>query len=401
MSLRPENIILFRGEDEDDFKRPQFNFAIEESIEEDDSFLVAPTPSVLLQEASDHEDEPDVTFNNIPSKQSRKDVVGEDAPLSPMLVQSDPALPAELEDDTENLTTFLSERGRRAISEEPTRMSRYSFGSIRMSDFGSELEIRRISNKQQGSAAFELQDDYAEAFDEHDRLGGETEALNVIQQPLVSHSPEPSPMTEEQTLEILPPADEDFQLGIPDETELNVGAEQETARPPILALAESMLCEEDVESPASVDRESEAIPSRRDTLLESMIATAEATATSGTRRRKLKMTQVGNEIPVIPRSLIKRIVHTSQEKANKRKTSLGQDHMRALEQATEWFFEQASQDLETYSSHAGRRTRIGLSDVLLLMRRQRILRNNGDLLRMAKDWLPPELLNELDIPDRP
>ena len=56
--------------------------------------------------------------------------------------------------------------------------------------------------------------------------------------------------------------------------------------------------------------------------------------------------------------------------------------MAALEQATEWFFEQVSEDLDSYASHGRRKKRIDTDDVLLLMRRQRVLRNLSLAIRL-------------------
>lgn len=50
------------------------------------------------------------------------------------------------------------------------------------------------------------------------------------------------------------------------------------------------------------------------------------------------------------------------------KTKISKETLAAIEQASEWFFEQASEDLAVYSKHAGRKT-IDESDVITLMRR--------------------------------
>jgi histone H3/H4 len=83
----------------------------------------------------------------------------------------------------------------------------------------------------------------------------------------------------------------------------------------------------------------------------------------------------------------------------KRKPAIDRASLKALEQATEWFFEQVGEDLEAYSNHAGRKKRIDASDVLTLMRRQRVLKGDGKLGDFAIENLPPEALVELDMPD--
>src|SRR5262249_54817216 len=118
-----------------------------------------------------------------------------------------------------------------------------------------------------------------------------------------------------------------------------------------------------------------------------------------TRRRKMKLTRHGELVPSLPSSLIKRVAIQAQERLGNRRPKLGKDHMKALEQATEWFFEQVGEDLEAYSNHARRKKTIDQSDVLLLMRRQRILQGKGELLKVATELLPGEVVAELDLED--
>ncbi|CAN6631234.1 hypothetical protein TRVA0_013S00606 [Trichomonascus vanleenenianus] len=66
--------------------------------------------------------------------------------------------------------------------------------------------------------------------------------------------------------------------------------------------------------------------------------------------------------------------------------------MPAIIEASEAYFEQAMADLADYSEHA-RRTRIDGSDVVQLMRRQRIISRNMPLYAVAKQHLPGELMD--------
>ena len=125
----------------------------------------------------------------------------------------------------------------------------------------------------------------------------------------------------------------------------------------------------------------------------------EAATTRRPRRKKVKLTRHGIAIPALPSTLIKRIAIESMTRRGKRKPTIDRASLKALEQATEWFFEQVGEDLEAYSNHAGRTKRIDSSDVLTLMRRQRVLEGNGKLGDFAVEHLPPEALLELDLPD--
>ena len=125
----------------------------------------------------------------------------------------------------------------------------------------------------------------------------------------------------------------------------------------------------------------------------------EKTVPRPTRRRRAKLTCRGNVIPSLPSSLIKRIAVASLSRVSKRKSKIDRNSLKALEQATEWFFEQVGEDLEAYSNHAGRRKRVDPSDVLTLMRRQRVVGRGKRLQDLASEHLPPEMLAELELPD--
>jgi len=147
------------------------------------------------------------------------------------------------------------------------------------------------------------------------------------------------------------------------------------------------------EEPASPGPQSSPPQNRTLTAIEA------AGAARAPRRRKLKLTKHGIAIPALPSSLIKRLAIESMTKRGKRKPAIDRASMKALEQATEWFFEQVGEDLEAYSTHAGRKKRIDASDVLTLMRRQRVLKERGALREAARDCLPPKARLELDLPE--
>lgn len=389
-----ENIAPQDEDDLDGLKlfKPKFN--IEESIEEDDSELpVAPTPSALL-DYSDDEEQPTITFQLFQDARSAR----EHPSHSSLLPQSDSMLQDEGVYVDDGNSTFLTERGRRAVSEEPTRMSRYSFGSIRMSEFGSELEVGRESDRQEKLVTKEMDEDYGIEYDNDDvRVAGETEVLRGLHH----SSPRTLIPVEDPPEDAADETNDDFQFALEEHT-----VDDQTAILERAHMADQSQLANPVVTTDNDDSDNDEHPSeqgegvssasnRQHTLLESVSAVATVRP-----RKKMKMNSRGNMVPSLPSSLIKRIVHESQEKANKRRTTLGKDHMKALEQATEWFFEQVSQDLETYSSHGRRKKRIDADDVLLLMRRQRVLRTDGDLQKLAKEWLPREMLNELRLPNR-
>ena len=289
-------------------------------------------------------------------------------------------------------------------------MSRYSFGSIRMSEFGTELEMRRESDRQQKLSALEVDDDYGDGMSIH--LGGEIEDLPNLRQSSAEHTA----LIEQDSMHVPAEHNETFQFDVLEEDE-EAEAHQRLQTTEQPQLADTLLQDdmsndddqayEDVADDDEVAEEGEEVadeaiataPSASSSRLQTLLESA-ATAAAKRPRKKQKLNHRGNMVPALPSSLIKRVVHDSQEKANKRKTTLGKDHMKALEQATEWFFEQVSEDLEAYSSHGKRKKRIDADDVFLLMRRQKVLCEAGSLRKLAKEWLPREMLNELDLPDR-
>jgi histone H3/H4 len=117
------------------------------------------------------------------------------------------------------------------------------------------------------------------------------------------------------------------------------------------------------------------------------------------RRKKLKLTKRGNVVPALPSSLVKRTAIDSVTRTGRKRPTIDRESLTALEQATEWFFEQIGEDLEAYSDHAKRRKRIDETDVLTLMRRQRVIGRGQSLQELAQKFLPDEALADLDLPE--
>lgn len=130
------------------------------------------------------------------------------------------------------------------------------------------------------------------------------------------------------------------------------------------------------------------------------ITMIEATALSrAPRRKKLKLTRNGNTVPALPSSLVKKVAIEAMTRMGKKKPTISRENLTALEQATEWFFEQVGEDLEAYSNHAKRRKRIDDTDVLTLMKRQRVLGRGQSLAELAEEFLPDDVLVDLDLHD--
>ena len=125
----------------------------------------------------------------------------------------------------------------------------------------------------------------------------------------------------------------------------------------------------------------------------------EAVKTRARRPRKLKLTKDGNPLPSLPSKVIKKAALDAMFRLGKKPPTINRESMAALEQATEWFFEQVGEDLSVYSGHAKRRKRIDGSDVWMLMKRQRVLGPGQSLSTVAQDLLSEEVLLDLELPD--
>ncbi|RMZ87170.1 hypothetical protein DV736_g5599, partial [Chaetothyriales sp. CBS 134916] len=297
----------------------------------------------------------------------------------------------QIDDDADDLT-ILTERGRRAVSEEPTgRLSRYSFGSLHMADIWMELERKEEDNLKRKARLSEARSllDRDVASEPVGLPDDETQDLRQVR---YSSSAEP-----EQADLVMPGMDGDtFQLDIPQDEEAQASLHQ--TRQKIAVPSPCASAQDDAGLAASIehkipDAEDSGEADRQLTELES----AALTANTNRRRKRVKMTKSGQIVPSLPMGLIKHIAIEVQIRNGRRRPKLGKDQAAALEQATEWFFEQAGEDLAAYAEHSRRKKRIDEADVLMLMRRQRVLKQAGQLQALAREWLPKKVLEELDL----
>jgi len=145
--------------------------------------------------------------------------------------------------------------------------------------------------------------------------------------------------------------------------------------------------------------------------------TAARAEARGSAKKPIKVSKYGIEYPSLPPTVIKRLAQNFA-KASGATGKITPDAMKAIMQATDWFFEQLGEDLQAYANHAGRKT-IDESDVITLMRRystlyywvsrvkcytwltylrQRQINANTTPFALAQRHLPRELLQELRMP---
>ncbi|KAI9819198.1 MAG: hypothetical protein M1827_007354 [Pycnora praestabilis] len=288
-----------------------------------------------------------------------------------------PRLSVPLDDD--NNTQQSVELPRRAISEQPWgRLSRGSFGSIRTSDrFAdlNELGLDAVSEgRNEGSFIRPgFDDDYGE-------IGMDTGLSNLGD---ISQDPQRAPFDEvggPSRYSDLRPAtlqeDEDdatFVFDIPD-----------------LAHSRSPSREPDI-GPEPELREP---GQHRSASGHASYSHREEIHKGAKWKKEFKLSRHGTQYTSLPTGVIKKLASKLAQSSGNGKAKLRKDTLAAIVQATDWFFEQVSDDLGTYAGHAARKT-IEESDVITLMKRQRQINATTTPFSVAQKYLPRELLQEV------
>ena len=86
------------------------------------------------------------------------------------------------------------------------------------------------------------------------------------------------------------------------------------------------------------------------------------------KKKKIKISKHGIQYPSLPAGVVKKLATTYARTSGNSKAKISKDALDAIMQASDWFFEQVSDDLCAYAKHGGRKT-IDESDVVTLMRR--------------------------------
>lgn len=85
-------------------------------------------------------------------------------------------------------------------------------------------------------------------------------------------------------------------------------------------------------------------------------------------KKELKVSRHGIPYPSLPVNVVKKLATTFARSNGTRKSQLSKETLEAIMEASDWFFEQVSDDLGAYARHAGRRM-INESDMITLMKR--------------------------------
>jgi histone H3/H4 len=87
------------------------------------------------------------------------------------------------------------------------------------------------------------------------------------------------------------------------------------------------------------------------------------------KKRAIKVSRYGIQYNSLPVGVVKKMATTFLRTSGFSKANLNKDTLEAIMQASDWFFEQVSEDLGTYAEHAGRKKTIDETDVITLMKR--------------------------------
>ncbi|KAF4979359.1 hypothetical protein FZEAL_4400 [Fusarium zealandicum] len=312
--------------------------------------------------------------------------------------------------DEDNYTAHSEiEMPLRATSEQaPSRMSRGSFGSIRMSDFPQNDLTEDIEGQTDFFSG--LLDDLGGRVDREDPffgeinaddpgrmtlgrdsgfnldipLGMENETTVMLSDP-AADVPQTSPIMEHSTAEGMAEDALTNALDVAGYSDSDVGG-------PDIGMGGFDFDDGGVDDHSSIHEEQPTMtaPVHR--------AQAEERLPRGLKARKKKrISQHGIEYPALPPAFVKRVAQTALQSSGISSQRLSAETLDSLIQASEWFFEQLGDDLGAYADHAKRKT-IEESDVFTLMKRQRQIGPRSSMFSLAQRHLPRELLQELRMP---
>ncbi|KAB8290513.1 hypothetical protein EYC80_010942 [Monilinia laxa] len=321
--------------------------------------------------------------------------------------------------EEENLTTRSIELPRRAASEQPNRLfSRGSFGSVRGSEYFGTLDEAEAERDVMGSSFFEGNDYENDDFPDmanspffgSDRTGRQEDLGNGLNR----HSllpgrssdirPYNSPSEERDATFVftVPQSEIPVQLEFspsPEITQTGGPSMDEPSSPPDDIPGDFAIDEETMndgnDSPRlSIDTFENSRLSEDERPKAPMQTSIPENFKRTSQKKKNKVSKHGLKYSSLPLGLVKKHALTFARNGASKGEKLSRDALDAVMQATDWFFEQISDDLGTYSEHAGRKT-IDESDVLMLMRRQRQTNATTTPFSLAQSRLPRELLQDV------
>jgi histone H3/H4 len=194
--------------------------------------------------------------------------------------------------------------------------------------------------------------------------------------------------------------DPTFQFRFPDRRQSATIQPRREAEPEVDVQDEAAVEEGDIEEDYDAETENEEVAVLTSTRNVIPTAPPDSPATTSKPSRKaptkeLKISKHGLPYTSLPSSVVKRIA-TTFSRSYTGSSKLSKETLLAIEQASDWFFEQVSEDVAMYSDHAGRRT-IEESDAVMLMGRQKLVGKGQTVFSLAQKFLPRELVGEIRV----
>ncbi|KAK7548407.1 centromere kinetochore component CENP-T-domain-containing protein [Phyllosticta citricarpa] len=332
--------------------------------------------------------------------------------------EAPPRLSLALDEADVDATQVSVEGGRRAYSEDPIRprLSRTSFGRLRLSErFGDLDALGEGEELAEDDATFAFGGDAGQdVLDEETRRFNDDNTTQELRNLLASRRrsrasdiniPEGEESDDEPTFRFaIPPARRSLLANLnraPSSREDDI-EEQDEATTAGADLLQDSEPEPILEQPDDDDQDEAPDSDADDPISTRLRQTSPPTAEQAAKKKRsrtktLPVSRFGHEYPSLPRSVVKRLATSFARVHGGPAAKLGADTLNALSTATDWFFEQAGEDLASYASHAGRKT-IEEADVVMLMRRQRKLSASSTPFSLAQKYLPRELLQNVRMP---
>ncbi|QSZ31066.1 hypothetical protein DSL72_000627 [Monilinia vaccinii-corymbosi] len=322
--------------------------------------------------------------------------------------------------EEENLTTRSIELPRRAVNEQPNRLfSRGSFGSIRESDRFGNLNEAELDRDVMGSSFFEGNDyenddfpdmanspffgseragmrgDFETGLHRRSLLPGRSSDIRPYNSPSEERDATfvfTVPQPESPAQLVSSPSLETTQIGDPAMD--NPSLPPENIPGGDLAMDEEAMNGKNDSPMLSIGTFENSRLSDDERFKEPLPKSIPETLKRAPQKKNNKVSKHGLKYSSLPLGVVKKHASNFARNGASKGEKLSRDALDAIMQATDWFFEQISEDLSTYSEHAGRKT-IDKSDVLMLMKRQRQTNATTTPFSLAQSRLPRELLQDV------
>jgi len=283
-----------------------------------------------------------------------------------------------VEDD--NLTQRSVELPRRAVvGQLDGRLSRGSLGSVRTSDqIGNINELVFDALPADGSdSTFIRQGDFddIEATNveedvtgnlQHSYLEDGTGRMSMSSARISDIRPQDIPEDDTEATFLLPLPQRDSLPGRPSAGEIDESDEDENDYDD--TRDESVGADDDQEGSEVNQVDAEEDVTMRDPTIVQSEKISSSRKKSPRIKKRIKISRHGIQYPSLPVGVVKRLATTFLKTSGNGNAKLSKDTLEAIMQASDWFFEQVSDDLGTYAEHASRKT-IDETDVVTLMKR--------------------------------